>query len=297
MTASKPEPVTLVPIGWTCSAETGDFANERLIRCTRDGAVAVLTRWQGDPELPGDPMQIASRREVRVDGGTVELLRTAMFEGEPDDVDVLFLSGEGWTARLVLRGCDNVQEAAVLAGVRIAGHARGGSGETPVPDARPLHHAPFTLSPHLRPWQAACDRVRAHPSFGEDLYRQLVSGLESPGAPEALLRRLSALTAAARSRHARAGRQADFTFDGLDLVEADLRTRFFKDLCATISTHAGSDTARKIAALQTLIPLAEAPPPVGFPDPNPRVEWTLLPRLNALAAVSAAIEVLEEQGE
>lgn len=75
-----------------------------------------LDRWSSLPPTPGGPMKAESEREVAVSGQKLMLVRTSMFQGVSDVVDVLFLrSGEAY-GRLVLRGCTpEVTERALAA--------------------------------------------------------------------------------------------------------------------------------------------------------------------------------------
>lgn len=116
---ARPEPVTLTLPGWTVDQQPGGFPNERITAARSEGAKVVLVRWWGRPEIDGGPMQVAERRPVEVAGQPHELLRTSMFEGQAAEVDVLFLRGEGWMARLSCRGCTAEQIEVVLAGVAL----------------------------------------------------------------------------------------------------------------------------------------------------------------------------------
>lgn len=116
--APRPEPVTLALPGWAAVDEgVGRFDNARSWRWTKGDATVELTRWWGMPQHPGRPMVVASKTPVTVDGQPEALLRTSMFEGVVDEVDVLFLRGEGWQARLVCRACTAADRAATLSAI------------------------------------------------------------------------------------------------------------------------------------------------------------------------------------
>lgn len=61
-----------------------------------------LSRWWDQPLTPGGPMQIASARTLTTTAGrTIEVQTTSIFAGVPRTLDVVFLQGADWYARLL----------------------------------------------------------------------------------------------------------------------------------------------------------------------------------------------------
>jgi hypothetical protein len=122
----RPEPVTLALPEWQVHSE-GDAEPHPNMRWTwlRRGAQEVeLMRHWDRPRNPGLPMAVASRREVTVAGRPAELLRTSVFDGVPQAVDLLWLTGRGhgvdYGVRLKFTGCDATTIDEVLARLEIA---------------------------------------------------------------------------------------------------------------------------------------------------------------------------------
>jgi hypothetical protein len=93
--------------GWTrrvyVAAEL--LPNERMIRFERGDQSINAMRWWDSPLHPGNPMQIASTREVTVGSRRHEIVTTSAFEGVVRVVDVVFERGNGWAARIVFERC------------------------------------------------------------------------------------------------------------------------------------------------------------------------------------------------
>lgn len=63
----------------------------------------VLARWWDRPLSAGAPMQIASTRQLTTDDGhTLDVHTTSVFEGFSNVVDVVFVNGADWCARVTL---------------------------------------------------------------------------------------------------------------------------------------------------------------------------------------------------
>jgi hypothetical protein len=80
-----------------------------------------MDRWFGTPPTPGGPMVVAEQRPVTIAGREATLQRTSMFQGQPEEVDVVFIHDTGWQVRIVFRGCSEAQVAEVLAALQVAG--------------------------------------------------------------------------------------------------------------------------------------------------------------------------------
>lgn len=160
-----------------------------------------------------------------------------------------------------------------------------------MPDA--LTHLPVKLTTPYFPWQAAYDRVAADPQMGSAL-PAMRAALEAAGPPAERLTAMAAAAGKARGALAGAGRQADFSFNGLDSVEIDLRVVFFSALAKAIA-EAKAPVEEKRAALTELRKLVDAPDPVGVPAPNERVSNTATARITAATHIEVHIEALDEQ--
>jgi hypothetical protein len=160
-----------------------------------------------------------------------------------------------------------------------------------MPDA--LTHLPVKLNPPYHPWQAAYDRVAADPQMGSAL-PAMRAALEAAGPPAERLTAMAAAAGKARGALAGAGRQADFSFNGLDPVEFDLRVVFFRALADAIMASE-APAKEKRAALVELKKLVDAPDPVGVPEANDRLSWTGTGRMAARLGVEVHIEALDEQ--
>jgi hypothetical protein len=117
-----PEPFFVDELsGWTRAELHGArdhlLPNERLIRLEQGEASVHLLRFWDRPLYPGRPMQVASTRPIDLDGKRVELTHTSAFEGIAKEVDVLFLPGENWFARIVFDHCSEPQIAEVCAAI------------------------------------------------------------------------------------------------------------------------------------------------------------------------------------
>lgn len=161
----------------------------------------------------------------------------------------------------------------------------------PTMPAEPTHRA-IDLDPPYYPWQEAYERVRADPILGAALKDEMIPALEAAGPPEERLRTMGEAANAARARYAAQGQQADFTFQGMDPVEVDLKVVFFRDLAAAIAADSSLSTEAKREALESLLPLVEAESPVGLPAPDERVPHTQTARLTAKTMIEAKLEAL-----
>ncbi|MCX4240362.1 hypothetical protein [Paraliomyxa miuraensis] len=85
------------------------------------GCMVDARWWRPMPPDPGGPMVEASRRAVTVDGKATEVITTSMFEGQQQEVDAVFLRGEGYQIRIVFESCGALEEDGFLEGVRVVG--------------------------------------------------------------------------------------------------------------------------------------------------------------------------------
>ena len=176
--------------------------------------------------------------------------------------------------------------------------ACGASDPTPPPGApdpaasteTALTDLPVTLSPPYHPWADTYAGVRADEHLGPAV-DAMIDALQAPGPAADRLRAASAAAQTRRVALADAGRQANFTWNGLDLVEYDLKICFFDALARAIAA-AAAPAADRLAALQALTALVNQDPPVGLPAPNERVSWTMTGRMTAETMVAVQIEAL-----
>lgn len=117
-----PEPISVDELpGWTRAELQGArdhlLPNERLIRLEQGEATVDVLRFWDRPLHPGRPMQVASTRSIELDGKSVELTHTSAFEGIAKEVDVVFLPGKDWFARIVFEHCSQGQIAEVCAAI------------------------------------------------------------------------------------------------------------------------------------------------------------------------------------
>jgi hypothetical protein len=122
--ARAPEPIDLELPGWTktcVDATTGCvLPNERLLRFVRGASSITITRFWDMPLHGGHPMHVTSSRPATIAGKTAEICRTDMFEGAAEEVDVVFLTGRDWQARVVFERCPPDVVDAACAAIRIA---------------------------------------------------------------------------------------------------------------------------------------------------------------------------------
>jgi hypothetical protein len=113
--------VTLDLPGWQRTDADVPRSWQRTTTLRQGDATVVMDRWFGTPPAPGGPMVVAGERPVTISGEEHALQRTSMFQGRPDEVDVVFLRDTGWQVRVVFRGCSEAQIAEVLARLSVAG--------------------------------------------------------------------------------------------------------------------------------------------------------------------------------
>ena len=65
--------------------------------------------WRPSPADPGEPMVVASSRDVRVLDETRELSRTSMFDGVEQEVQMLAAPADGAHYRIVFRECNDAE--------------------------------------------------------------------------------------------------------------------------------------------------------------------------------------------
>jgi hypothetical protein len=121
------DPLVLAPAGWTSTpVSQSDEPGHRQTVLTPAGSSCQLTldAWPSLPSLDGGPMQIASSREVVVDGKKLRLLTTAMFQGIGEQVEALFVNDGHAHMRAVFRKCDPAEVDAVLASARLSAAAK-----------------------------------------------------------------------------------------------------------------------------------------------------------------------------
>ncbi|MDX9721064.1 MAG: hypothetical protein RBU37_09955 [Myxococcota bacterium] len=85
---------------------------------TEGSCVVTASVWFPRPSDPGHPMSEASSRPVEIDGRALELIRTKLFDGQEQALDVLFIREKTWLARLVFEGCASDEVDAFLALLR-----------------------------------------------------------------------------------------------------------------------------------------------------------------------------------
>lgn len=158
---------------------------------------------------------------------------------------------------------------------------------------QPLTHTAVQLILPYYPWQTEYNRVRTDPNLGLYLDSQMIPALEASGDPIQRLTKMANAATAARVKLAEAGRQADFSFNGLDPVEIDLRVAFFVVLSQQIAESKQGGRTEKIEALKTLIAIVHKPYPVGIPEPSEQVSWTATAQLTAETAIQVHLEALE----
>ena len=114
-----PEPVDIDMPGWEKEVG-GGLPNERHTRLTCGESSISVTRYWDRPLHAGGPMSTASTRAGVVGGQPIEIVRTAYFEGRRQDLEVVFLKGWDWTARVVFRACAPHVVDAACAAIRLA---------------------------------------------------------------------------------------------------------------------------------------------------------------------------------
>jgi len=116
-----PEPLELDLPGWTRSERNGTedrlLPNERLVSFEQGERVVRFTRYWDYPLTPGHPMVTASKRAVQIGDRQLDVHTTSMFEGFPQEVQVLFVKGKGFTARFVFQGCPPALVDELCAGI------------------------------------------------------------------------------------------------------------------------------------------------------------------------------------
>ena len=151
-------------------------------------------------------------------------------------------------------------------------------------------HSAITLKTPYYPWQASYDRVRANPELATLLDQDVIGALSAAGDPADRLRAASAGMQKAREALTRDGTQVDFTFNGLDSVEIDVKVCFFRDLAAAIAARSDLSVDVRKDALQRLRALVSGPN--GLPAPNERVANTQTARMTAETMIDVAVEGL-----
>jgi len=112
------QPWTFDAPGWSVASRDERDGHLR-IEYAAGSCRIVFERWPGLPPTPGGVMQVASRRQVMVDGVTKEVVTTSMFAGRADEVQVLFDRDGPAHIRIVFRHCTREQADAVLAGATL----------------------------------------------------------------------------------------------------------------------------------------------------------------------------------
>ena len=101
------EPISLVLPGFLVTEREGSLPNQRVLLFERGDARVELTRHWDRPLVGGHPMAIAATRNVTTrSGDTLEVLTASPIEWFPRWVDVVFVTGPGFAARLVFINCD-----------------------------------------------------------------------------------------------------------------------------------------------------------------------------------------------
>jgi hypothetical protein len=121
------DPIVLAPAGWTSTpVSQSDEPGHRQTVFTPAGSSCQLTLdvWSSLPQSDGGPMQVASSREVIVDGKTLRMLTTEIFQGIGERVEALFVNDGHAHARAVFRKCDPAEVDAVLASARLSAAAK-----------------------------------------------------------------------------------------------------------------------------------------------------------------------------
>jgi hypothetical protein len=151
-------------------------------------------------------------------------------------------------------------------------------------------HAAISLKTPYYPWQASYDRMRARPELAAILDQDVLGPLTAAGDPAGRLRAASEGMQKARLVLTRDGAQVDFSFDGLDDVEIDVKVCFFRDLAAAVAARSDLSAEARKQALQRLRALVSGPH--GLPAPNERVANTQTARMTAETMIDVHLEGL-----
>lgn len=112
-----PEPVALDLPGWERHVRKGEadrlLPNELIVTLTQGAQRIHLIRCWDRPLTAGAPMATASTRTIEIAGNRTQVHTTSLWQGHEQVVDVVFLNGSGYAARVVFEGCpsDVVDEA------------------------------------------------------------------------------------------------------------------------------------------------------------------------------------------
>ncbi|MCA9606074.1 MAG: hypothetical protein KC619_10795 [Myxococcales bacterium] len=118
---SAPSPLAISPGAFTAVEHhaEADRAHTRYSSPPGSGCMVTVDWWRPMPPHPGGPMTEVSRRPATVDGHAAEVVRTSYFDGVAQEVDVLFLRGDGFQARFLFEDCGRVEQDLFLRGVDV----------------------------------------------------------------------------------------------------------------------------------------------------------------------------------
>ena len=117
------DPLVLVPAGWTSTpvSQIDDPGHRQTVFTPAGSSCRVtLDAWPSLPSSDGGVMQVASSREVVVDGKKLRVLTTAIFQGIGERVEALFVNDGHAHARAVFGERTPAEVDAVLASARLS---------------------------------------------------------------------------------------------------------------------------------------------------------------------------------